>query len=85
MRYEDVYPNSMSVEELDARYGKPEKTPLVIAILAVMSNVSHDTVTVEVLNEAGQRHLMPFTQDALKRFIDLCAPQAEGEQRPKTN
>ena len=85
MPYQDEPPENLPPGELDARYGKPKKMPLVTAVLGVVHNLNHDIVTVEILKESGQRYLLPFGQGILRQFIDMCAPSVEGHKRPRVN
>ena len=85
MHYQDEPPENLPLGELDARYGKPKKMPLVTAVLGVVDNLDHDIVTVEILNESGQRYLLFFGQGILRQFIDMCAPSVEGHKRPRVN
>ncbi len=78
MPYQDEPPENLPPGELDARYGKPKKMPLVTAVLGVVHNLNHDLVTVEILNESGQRYLLSFGQGILRQFVDMCAPSVGG-------
>jgi len=74
----------MSIEELEAAYGKPELLSTITHVLAYSENVNHDRITVEVLTEDAKRLKIRFTQEALRSLIRLISDDPS-KDRPKAN
>ncbi|MCP3447552.1 hypothetical protein [Bradyrhizobium sp. CCGUVB14] len=77
-------PMEMAVEELDAKYGKPELVGTVTHILELSQNDNHDRFAIQILTEDAKRLNIRFTQAALRTLLSLIGDDVSRE-RPKSN
>jgi hypothetical protein len=80
----DKDPMEMTVEELDALYGKPHLLSKITHVLGCIGNIHHDRFTVEVITEDSKRAHVQFTQTALRNLMRLVESEFDVE-RPKAN
>jgi len=80
----DKQPMEMSIEELDALYGKPQLLSTITHVLGLHDNIHHDRFTAEFITEDSKRANIPFTQSALRDLLRLLEGRL-GIERPKAN